>query len=217
MKILLVDNRPIFRTGIRTILTKQFSLPEFTETDALGTFCDANPDYVPDLAILGQSADFQQHDLQMIARFRKRYPVAGLIVLYSSWDIESVRQSFEAGIDGYLFENTSSEEWMECTCKAISRKKYVPGIVLEEILTHHLHKAYVARGKDMLLSGRQLQIARLLNQGMTISGIAESLGRRVSSISTTKARMFKKLNISSLIELKEALEVYESEFLSRQW
>lgn len=74
-------------------------MPEFTETDALGTSCDANPDYVPDLAILGQSADFRQYDLQMIALFRKKYPLAELMVSYSSRDMESVRQSFEARVE----------------------------------------------------------------------------------------------------------------------
>ena len=210
MKILIVDNRPVFRTGIRYILKKQFSSPEFMEADTLAAFCDACPDDVPDMAILGQDACSQLHDFQSIGHFRKSYPGTGLIVLYKSWDIESIRQSFEAGADGYLFENTSSEEWTECTGKVAAGRKYVPGIVLEEILNHHLRKEYMTLAKDMLLSNRQLEVARLLNRGMTISGIAGSLGKKVSSISTIKARMFKKLNISSLVELKEALEVYEN-------
>lgn len=214
MKILIVDSRPVFRTGIRYILEKQFSRPEFRETETWAAFRDSDPDYLPDLVILGQNAHYRQHDFQTIKHFRKSYPEAGLIVLYKSWDIESIRNSFEAGVDGYLFENASSEEWIECTQKAVSRRKYVPGIILEDILSHYLYKESVALPKDMLLSNRQREIARLLNKGMTISGIADYLGRKASSISTIKTRVFKKLNISSLVELKEALEVYEEGFPS---
>ncbi len=210
MKILIIDNRPVFRTGIRYILKKQFGQPEFRETEAPEAFDDAHPDYLPDLVILGLSYDFREHDPLMIKYVRKNYPEAGLIVLYKSWNIDSVRHSFEAGVDGYLFENTGSDEWLKCVQNVMRGKKYAPSDVLEDILTQYVRKDTDTLPKNMRLSGRQLEIARLLNQNMTVSGIAESLGRKVSSISTVKARLFKKLNISSLVELKEALEVYQN-------
>ena len=214
MKILIIDNRPVFKTGIRQILKKKFEPLEFQEMETCAASAEADQD-LPDLVILGQDDHYPQQDPQIIESIRKRYPGAGLIALYKSWSIESIRLYFEAGVDGYLFESTSPEEWIECAHKALARKKYVPRVVLENILNHYLYKDSVDLHKEIRLSNRQMEVARLLIQNMTISGIAESLGRKVSSISTVKARIFKKLNISSLVELKEALEAYQNGFPSR--
>lgn len=215
MKILIIDNRPAFRMGIRHFFKKQFDQLEFQELEIHTAFSHAETDEeLPDLVILGQDDHSQQHDPQMIKRIRKFYPEAGLIVLYKSWNIESVRHSFEAGVDGYLFESAGPDEWIECAHMALARKKYAPRAVLEDILNHYLDKDSDGSQKDSRLSNRQLEVARLLAQNMTISGIAGHLGKTTATISTIKTRIFKKLNITSLVELKEALEVYQSEFPS---
>ncbi len=199
----------MFRKGIRENFKEQFDRAEFVESETLPAFRSAHPDYAPDLVVLGQGTHLPEYDRLKAGYIKNLHRGTGLIAVSKAWDIKTIKRCIKTSVKGYLLECSSLDDWAECVRNVLSKKRYIPKIVLEEVLNDYIYKDPDITRKIPHLSRRELEIAQLLKKGTTVSEIAESLGRKVSSISTSKARMFKKLNIFSLVELKEALESYK--------
>lgn len=88
----------------------------------------------------------------------------------------------------------------------LSGKKYISE-TLVELLASNVSKSQM-ENRFNLLSPREFEITTLLLAGNTISQISKDLNLGVSTVGTHKARIFEKLNVTNLLELKEMADTY---------
>ena len=162
LNILIVDDHPLFRDGMKRVAIKAFPaarLSEADRADVLWTQTDMPPDILLlDLVFPGFEAE------RDFARLRQAMPLTTIIVVSMTDDLQTVNAMMEAGANGFL-------------SKAVSPASM--GRALAEIQAGGQCVLLESRDDDIRpteLSPRQLDVLRGLAQGATNKEIARDLG-----------------------------------------
>lgn len=115
------------------------------------------------------------------------------------------------GADGFVNKMSQESELEQAIEAMLKTGSYISQEVKESIILNALNKDTPYKNPAELLSDREIEIATLLIQGDSLKLISEKLFIHVSTISTHKTRIFKKLNIQTLPELIDVLKIYVSE------
>jgi DNA-binding NarL/FixJ family response regulator len=196
-RILLVDDHPVVRTGIRTILTDRIKgvvVGEAGDADAaLGQLRNSEWDLVvADLSLPGMSG------LDLIKRLRDLYPNLPTLVLSMHPAAQFARRALGAGATGYLTKD-SAPDTLIAAIDDIRRHRHHAGRYAED--TPRRLSPRMAAAPHESLSDREYQILRLLGSGYTVSGIARELSLSVKTVSTYRARALEKLGMRTNAEL----------------
>jgi len=197
IRILLVDDHPVVRHGIRTILTDRFADAVVAEAGdahaALREVNDAEWDVVLlDISLPGPSG------LDLIKRLRRERPALPLLVVSMHPASQFARRALSAGAIGYLTKDSAPEDFVAAIDNARRGRRYV-GPDQGELLTKWRSKPLAAPHDS--LSDREYQVLRLLGSGKTVSDIARALALSVKTVSTYRTRVLDKLGMRTNAEL----------------
>ena len=107
------------------------------------------------------------------------------------------------GALGYLSKEASADEFRLAIGNVMSNKRYVSPSLMRALTESALGKNANNRNPFDLLSPRELEIARHLIKGESVSQIGKYLNLHTSTIGTYKARIFEKLACKNIIEINE--------------
>ena len=148
--------------------------------------------------------DGQSAGVEILSELHASYPQTALITLMNTWQDELLLHAFRGGAKGVF---SRSEEKLEVLCKCI-RAVYEGQVwansdqlqVLLKALVRGPMRAVSSTGRR-LLSGRELEVANLVAEGLPNKEIAQRLGITEHTVSNYLFRMYNKLGISSRVEL----------------
>lgn len=157
--------------------------------------------------------------LSALAQLRRELPRVPVLVLSVHAEEEFALRALRGGAAGYLAKETAPEELVHAVQAVLAGRRFVSP-ALAEILAEELERgrrgrssrspargARDARAAHEVLSDREVEIARLLVAGRTVTEIARELGRSVKTVSTLKGRALRKLGLRSAVDLaRYALE-----------
>ena len=198
MKILITDDHPIVRQGLKQLLKETFESTIVDEagngTEALDKIKMEKYDIVLlDVAMPGMNG---LEVLKEIQKFNKTLPV--LIISIYPEDQYALR-CLKAGASGYLTKDTASDELTLAVERILSGKKYVSPNLADK-LARHLNDG-APKLPHELLSDREDQVMRYIASGKTATEIAEELSLSVKTINTYRNRILKKMQIKNSAEL----------------
>lgn len=199
-KFLLIDDHTVVRSGIKGLLTEIFTPCEILEA--------GNGDEAVEK--LKQSKyDFVMMDIQMpntdslglMEFINIKYPETKVLIFSMSPEKIYAKRFLKAGAKGFLSKESSLDEVKKAINLVLNNRTYIS----ETLASTLVEDAYSPSPSNPFekLSAREFEIASLLLSGHTISDISKSLNLQVSTIGTHKARIFEKLNVTNLLELKE--------------
>lgn len=120
-------------------------------------------------------------------------------------DVYGIR-SIKMGASGFLHKCCTNREIVEAIQRILSGRKYIPANIAELIVNE---KARVAHPSPFnTLSDRELEIAVLLERGLSLPTICRQLSIQYSTCNTYKRRIFEKLNINNVVTLSRLIQVY---------
>ena len=196
IRILLVDDHPVVRQGIRSILTDRFRDAVVAEAgdvpSALREVEKAEWDVVLlDISMPGPSG------LDLIKQLRREHPALPLLVVSMHPAAQFARRALSAGALGYLTKDSAPEDFVTAIEHARHGRRYVgpdasPVLLRWQAQTHAPHDS---------LSDREYQVLRLLGSGQTVSDIARAFGLSVKTVSTYRTRVLEKLGMRTNAEL----------------
>ncbi len=198
IRVLIEDDHAILRRGLIEILARGLKDAVCGEAEnaeqTLAQVQGHNWDLVIlDLSMPGRSGIDVLVDLK---RLRPKLPV---LILSMHAEDQYAKRVLRAGASGYLNKDSAPEELIKAVRKALAGGRYVSP-ALAEMLALDL-----GRGGDQALheglSDRELEVLRLLGSGKTITQIAELLHLSVSTVSTYRARILEKMNLTTTAEL----------------
>ncbi|MCG2784716.1 MAG: response regulator transcription factor [Anaerolineae bacterium] len=190
--ILLVDDHPLARQGVRTALEQADDLEIVAEAqngqEAIQLVASLQPDILLlDLKMPGIRA------AEVEAWVREHHPATITLVLTAHDRDFYLSEMIEAGVAGYLDKNQRGEQLVE----AIRRAAAGENLFTEQQLERALRWREGAGDKWQSLTGREHEVAQLLVQGLNDAALAKALNISLRTASHHVASLLKKLAVAS--------------------
>jgi len=174
IRVLLVDDHPIVRQGIRSVLANHADIQVVGEADSAATLFAIVDSLTPDIVLLdirmpGQSG------IEVTQRLERDYPDLRVIILTTYEDDEYLFGALRAGAEGYLLKS-ASQETLADSIRQVARGEHLlsPNLVGKIMREFHDLAKDKARA-DSGLSDQELEVLRMIAAGATNKEIAEKL------------------------------------------
>ena len=198
VKILVIDDHEVLRRGVKQILEETFLYVEVGEADTGQKGIAAVQQEPWDLAIVDISLP-DQSGLDLLCELHGTAPQLPLMVLSLHPEEQYAVRAFRAGAMAYLTKQTAPEELARAVKQVLTGRMYVTPS-LGERMAGSLNKNPTGPIHHTL-SEREFEVLVLLAQGQSIKQIAQSLTLSIKTVSTYRARLQDKLQLSTTAEL----------------
>ena len=201
VRILLVDDHPMLRGGVRQAMAEQPNLELVGEVSTGAAALKLALELKPDLIVM----DVHLPDLNGIEVTRRILSTlsATKIVIFSSDATRVlVDEALEAGAAGYVLKTGAVEDLIHAVDLVMVGKLYLSPEVSTGILEDY-RKSLIgeAKASKPVLSDRDKQLLRLIAAGLRSKEIATEMKLSANSIETYRARLLKKIGYASTAEL----------------
>lgn len=186
IRILAVDDHPLLREGIASILEIQPDMVLVGEAsdgaEALAQFRALRPDVtLMDLQMPGMDG------VEVLAAIRAEYPKARVIMLTTYAGDAHAARALKAGAAGYLLKNTLRKELLETIRSVHAGRRRVASEVAEEMALH---------ATEDPLSSREIEVLRLVAAGKANKEVAWQLGIAEDTVKAHLKSIFSKLDVA---------------------
>ena len=203
LKIAIVEPRPIFRRGLAGVFAESWENATLVEAGSVEELASLTANQGLDIVLLGLENEKDKSSLQQVSELNMDYPSAKIIIYDYRNDLKMIPRLLNLGVFGYLVADFDVSELRLCLNTIVQGKKYISNEIVWEYL-HHESEAI--SHSEARLSKTEEIVAGYLTQGMSVTKIAETMNRQISTISTLKAKVFKKLKVANILELKDRLQ-----------
>ena len=196
MRILLVDDHPVVRQGVKLIVTDRWHDAVVGEADSAdaGLQQIQQDDWdvvVLDISMAGTSG------LDLLKKLHQQYPRLPILVLSMHPSSQFARRALGAGALGYLTKDSAPTALVDAILQVRRGRTYTSGATRGALADTTDERAH----PHDVLSDREDQVLRMIGSGRTVSQIAASLALSVKTVSTYRARVLEKLGMTTNAEL----------------
>ncbi len=196
MKILVVDDHPIVRSGLRRLLAddpEKILREATTAAEAMAALRSERPDLVIlDLNLPGIGG------FEILRRLQSETPPLRILVLSMHDDPLYALRALEAGARGYVSKNAPPVQLLEAIARISQGGTYVSPELAQELA---LFSARAPQHPLKDLSRRELDLLRLLGEGSSLQQIADALGLSYKTVANNCALLKTKLGVRSNADL----------------
>lgn len=198
MNIVLTDDHPLVRRGIKETL--QDALPDAVvrETSTAGELIQALRQYSIDLVILDLSLP-DRHGLECLADIRQRAPQLQVLVLSMHAEERFALRALQLGANGYLTKDRAPDEIICAIQRIRAGGRYISPGVAEALASRAF--GHSVKPAHELLSPREFSVMRELARGIAPGDIARRYFISSKTVSTYRSRLLRKLALGSIAEL----------------
>ncbi|HBI01115.1 MAG TPA: response regulator transcription factor [Flavobacterium sp.] len=200
ISFLVADDHTVVRQGLSMIIKELYTYATVFQVENFVSILEVLKQNPIDVLIL--DINFPDgNSITIIPEVKKIRPELK-IMIFSAFD-ETVHalRFFNAGANGYLNKLSEEDEIKFAISTLVTQGKYISDVTKEKILNSYLLGKKINPIEH--LSGREIEIARLLVKGYGNLEISNALDIQKTTVSTYKKRIFEKLQIDNLAELIE--------------
>lgn len=198
IRILIADDHPVVRLGLKSILEQESDITVNNQARTAREALDLVDNTEFDVVLLDISLP-DRNGLDVLHQLKVEHPdIKVLAISMHSEDLYAVRVLREGG-SGYLTKDSAPEDLVKAVRKVVSGGKYVSSRLAEKLafaLTSEFDSA-----PDHSLSNREFQVMCMIASGKTIKEISNELYLSDKTVSTYRARILKKMNLKNNAEL----------------
>ncbi len=198
-KVLLVDDHPIVRQGVRRLIEKEPGLTVCGEAEDAPEALAIIETTRPDLVVLDLSLK-QSSGFDLILDLKRRWEHLPVLVLSMYSEEVYAERVLRAGASGYIMKQEAPKKVISAIWSVLEGVVYVSEKVSAGILQSMAGRRAGVSSIDSL-SDRELQVFQMIGEGMTHQHIADKLMLSVKTIESHVEHIKRKLGLSSGREL----------------
>ncbi|HSF82099.1 MAG TPA: response regulator transcription factor [Anaerolineales bacterium] len=213
IRIMLVDDHEVVRTGVKTFLDTQEGLQVVAEASSGGEALECIEAAQPDVVVMDISMPGMD-GLEATRRMTMQFPDCRVLALTIHEDKQYLFEMMAAGASGYLTKQSAADELVEAIYAVAGGNIYLQPALARWLLDDYrrlISQSLVeagrpgeepGRGKDLdVLSKREIQVLELVSESLTSIQIGEKLGISPKTVSRHRERIMNKLDLHSSTEL----------------
>jgi two-component system invasion response regulator UvrY len=200
LKILIVDDHPIVRQGLKQTLADAADVGEIVEAatpqEALDLVGARDWDVVIlDIGLPGRGG------LEVLKDIKREVPKLPVLILSMHAEDQYAVRTLRAGAAGYLTKAAATENLIDAVRKVAAGGRYISAELAERLAT----ELTVDRDRPLhsSLSDREFDVLRSIASGQTVGDIADRLSLSVKTVSTYRARILEKMRLKNNAELMQ--------------
>lgn len=202
-RVLIVDDHPIVRQGLRRMIELEGDLAVCGEAQTEKEARDAIRELDPDVVIVDISLE-QGDGLELVRDVHAQRPDLPMLVLSMHDELIYAERLLAAGASGYIMKQAASEQLITALRQVLGGDTY-----LSESLAGALQAARergatsAAAAADPLhrLSNRELQVLSLIGRGLSSREAADTLGLSIKTVESHRQSLKRKLNLATNVQL----------------
>jgi DNA-binding NarL/FixJ family response regulator len=203
-RVFIVDDHPLVREGLSNLINQQEDLMVCGDAEDAAQALAGIGVKKPDLALIDISLKTAS-GLELVKDLGVHFPNVALVVLSMHDELLYAERALRAGAKGYVMKRETTKDVLTAIRRVLQGDVYVSERVLNAMARRlgTPRKASAASPVEQL-SDRELEIFRLLGQGLTTSQIAADLHLSLKTVQAYCARAKEKFGVTSLGELLRA-------------
>jgi len=197
IKIVIADDHPLFRRGLKHALEETNDIQVIGESsngdDLISLIKNLIPDIILlDIAMPGKSG------LDLLKQLKNDHPKLPVLILSVYPEEQYAVRFLKAGASGYLTKESAAEKLAEAIRKIASGGKYASTQVIEKLAFDFSNSE---KPPHETLSDREYQVFGMIAIGKSLTGIGTELSLSVKTISTHRTRILEKMKMKKNAEL----------------
>lgn len=201
LKVLLVDDHPITRQGMKTLVNQQPNLEVCGEADNAPHAIELVGKLQPDLAIVDIALK-TTNGIELTKNIKVQAPNLPVLVVSMHDEGLYAERALRAGAMGYLMKQEAGEKIIVAIQRLLQGEIYLSDKIKERMLHRFVNK----KGDGMVfsidtLSDREMEVFQLIGNGYSTRQIAQKLNLSSKTIDSYREHLKLKLNLDSGAEL----------------
>jgi DNA-binding NarL/FixJ family response regulator len=210
VKILIVDDHQLVRDGIKHMLISRSNKFKFDISEAECSEEAFKKVLAEDFDVI--LIDYQLPDIigpDAVTRILHYKPITKILVLSNYDEYSCILNMKEAGAKGYILKNVSPDELITAIETVLSGKKYYAREISEKLSDLKRKKIKsISEQEKYGVTSRQIEILKLISEGMTNEDISKKLKLAKRTIDTHRQNLLVKLGVNNTAALiKKATEL----------
>jgi two-component system, NarL family, response regulator NreC len=205
IKILLVDDHAVVRSGLKMLLNTN------PEMEVVGEASEGNEGIKkaiklkPNVVVMDLSMPHGKDGLTATGELKKQMPEVNILILTMHDDEEYLFRAVQAGASGCILKSAPHDELMSAIESVANGNAYLHPAATKRLMEEYLGSLKHGSSNDTynLLSDREKEVLTLIAKGYSNKEIAEQLVISVKTVETHKGNLMEKLKMKTRPELVE--------------
>ena len=200
-RILVVDDHPIFRFGLSSLLRAHEGWQVCGEAADGREAVEKCKQSKPDLVILDICLP-KLNGMDAARQILKLNPAQSILILTAVDSEQVIRECLEAGVRGWVFKSDETTDLMTAV-EALQRRKSIFSSRVSDLIMdgYKQNRVGPAVTKVAKLSPREREVVQLVSEGKASKEVAEILSMTVATAETHRSNILRKLKLHSIAEL----------------
>jgi two-component system invasion response regulator UvrY len=207
IRVLLVDDHAVVRTGFRLLLQSQPEMSVIAEAESGEAACQRYLELQPDIVVMDLAMP-GMGGLEALRRILAHHPQARVLTLSAKDDPMHARRALREGALGFLSKRSAPEALIDAVTAVAAGQRYIDTSLAQKLALDEID----GTGKSVIerLSEREFEVFIRLARGASVQRIAEDLKLSPSTVGTHLYNIKQKLRVTNqseltLIAIREAL------------
>ena len=212
-RVLIVDDHPVVRQGLRHVLENTDDLVVCGEADTAVDTRAAIERTNPDVLICDISLS-RVDGIELVRHVRSHYPRLPILVLSALDEAVYAGRMLALGVCGYIMKQAPTELFLTSLRRVLDGQVYVSETISSNMLSKFAAgKSYMSADPIERLTNRELQILHMIGKGTSTRETAKLLHLSIKTIESHRQRIKRKLNLTTGVQLLRYAVLTQTEAL----
>jgi len=198
IRVMLIEDHSMVRQGLKQLIELENDIKVVAEAADGNQAADYYMLEKPDVVLMDINMP-KKNGLQALELIKQLDPNAKIIMLTIHSDREYLFQSLQLGASGYVLKDADGYVLIDAIRKVYEGETYIQPTMTKELVMEYqkqTQKGRTSARKDTVLSDREIEVLRLVANGLLNKEIAQVLYISEKTVKNHISNIFKKLNVS---------------------